>query len=55
MAHQPKTDVVIIGMGAAGGIAAYVLTKAGLNVVGIEAGPRLGNNDFVKELDEVGG
>jgi gluconate 2-dehydrogenase alpha chain len=55
MAQEAKTDVVLIGMGAVGGIAAYVLTKAGLNVVGIEAGPRLGNADFVKQFDEVGG
>src|ERR1700730_10970936 len=51
----PKTDVVIIGLGAAGGIASYVLTTAGLHVVGIEAGPRLGANDFTKELDEIAG
>jgi gluconate 2-dehydrogenase alpha chain len=48
------TDVLIIGMGAAGGIAANVLTKAGLNVVGIEAGPRLSNADFIKRFDELG-
>ena len=56
MARQrtSKTDVVIIGMGAAGGIASYVLTKAGLNVVGIEAGPRLTRHDFIKRLDELG-
>ena len=33
-----KTDVVIVGMGAAGGVAALPLTNAGLKVVGIEAG-----------------
>jgi gluconate 2-dehydrogenase alpha chain len=46
-----KTDVVIIGLGAAGGIAAYVLTKAGLNVVGIEAGGRLTGHD--EKLNEL--
>lgn len=51
----PKTDVVIIGLGAAGGIASYVLTKAGLKVVGIEAGPRRGKAEFVRQLDEIGG
>src|SRR5271170_631032 len=52
---MPKTDVVVIGLGAAGGIAAYALTKAGLSVVGIEAGPYGRVTDFVKQLDELGG
>jgi gluconate 2-dehydrogenase alpha chain len=55
MAPLSKTDVVIIGMGAAGGIASYVLTRAGLRVVGIEAGPRWTRSDFIKQLDELGG
>lgn len=54
MGRLSKTDVVIIGLGAAGGVAAHVLTQAGLNVVGIEAGPHWTTNDFVKRLDEVG-
>lgn len=49
----PKTDVVIVGLGAAGGIASYVLARAGLNVVGLEAGPRLSTKDFVPHLDEI--
>lgn len=51
----PKKDVVLIGMGAVGGIASYVLTEAGLEVVGLEAGPRWSNEDFVQQLDELGG
>lgn len=51
----PKTDVVLVGVGAAGGIAAHVFTQAGLEVVGIEAGPRLGIADFMEHLDELDG
>lgn len=51
----PGTDVVIVGMGAAGGIAAYVLTRAGLKVVGLEAGPRLDIEDFLSKYDELDG
>jgi gluconate 2-dehydrogenase alpha chain len=50
----PKTDVVIVGMGAAGGTAAYVLAEAGLKVVGLEAGPRMNEEDFLAKLDELG-
>jgi gluconate 2-dehydrogenase alpha chain len=46
---------VIIGLGAAGGIAASVLTEAGLNVVGLEAGPRLDHDDFLANDDEISG
>ena len=41
--NPPKKvyDVCIIGSGAGGGTAAKVLTEGGLNVVMLEAGPRL--------------
>src|SRR5437763_10883242 len=45
MATQ-KTDVVIVGVGAAGGILAAELGKAGMNVIGLERGPRLATKDF---------
>ena len=41
-----KTDVVIVGVGAAGGILAAELGKAGMKVVGLERGPRLTTQDF---------
>ncbi|OFW06293.1 MAG: hypothetical protein A3I61_07480 [Acidobacteria bacterium RIFCSPLOWO2_02_FULL_68_18] len=41
-----RTDVVIVGMGAAGGILAAELGKAGLRVIGLERGPRLTTADF---------
>jgi gluconate 2-dehydrogenase alpha chain len=46
-----SADVVIVGLGAAGGIAADVLTAAGLEVTALEAGPRLRAEDMT--LDEV--
>ena len=45
----PKTDVVIVGMGAAGGVAALPLTNAGLKVVGLEAGGWLNPRDFAPD------
>ncbi len=34
----PETDVVVIGLGAAGGVAVLPLARAGLQVIGLEAG-----------------
>ena len=47
-----KTDVVIVGVGAAGGILAAELGKAGMKVIGLERGPRLTTADFAS-LDEL--
>ena len=33
VSSQPVYDVIVVGSGAAGGIAAYVLTLKGLNVL----------------------
>jgi len=46
-----KTDVVIVGMGAAGGVLAAELGAAGMKVIGLERGPRLKTADF--QLDEL--
>jgi gluconate 2-dehydrogenase alpha chain len=47
-----KTDVVIVGMGAAGAVLAAELGKAGMKVIGLERGPRLSTTDF-KPRDEL--
>src|SRR5262249_55054122 len=47
-----KTDVVIVGVGAAGGILAAELGKAGMKVIGLERGPRLATRDFAPQ-DEL--
>jgi gluconate 2-dehydrogenase alpha chain len=44
-----KTDVVIIGLGAAGGVAALPLARAGLQVIGLEAGTWLTPEDFAPD------
>jgi len=44
-----ETDVVIIGLGAAGGVAALPLAQAGLDVIGLEAGTRLTKRDFAPD------
>src|SRR6202171_5443457 len=44
-----KTDVVIVGLGAVGGVAALPLARAGLEVVGLEAGPWLTPRDFAPD------
>ena len=43
------TDVVIVGLGAAGGVAALPLTQAGIEVVGLEAGTWLTKRDFAPD------
>ncbi len=47
--RQRPTDVVIIGLGATGGVAALPLTRAGLNVVGLEAGRWHSPSDFAPD------
>ena len=45
----PATDVVVVGLGAAGGVAVLPLTQAGLDVVGLEAGNALTRRDFAPD------
>ena len=47
-----STDVVIVGTGAAGGILAAELAKAGMEVIALERGPRLKTSDFAGQ-DEL--
>ena len=47
-----KADIVIIGVGAAGGVLAAELGKAGMKVIGLERGPRLATKDFAPQ-DEL--
>ena len=44
-----KTDVVIVGMGGAGGVAALPLAQAGIEVIGLEAGTWLKTPDMVPD------
>ena len=44
-----QTDVVVIGLGGAGGVAVEPLAAAGLEVVGLEAGTRLTPRDFAPD------
>jgi len=44
-----ETDVVVVGLGAAGGVAVLPLAQAGLEVVGLEAGTWLTRKDFAPD------
>jgi len=44
-------DVVVIGLGAAGGVAVLPLARAGLKIAGIEAGTWMGPKDY--RVDEI--
>jgi choline dehydrogenase-like flavoprotein len=45
-----QADVVVIGSGAGGGIAAYELAKAGKKVIVLEAGPYVPSEQFTEML-----
>lgn len=44
-----KTNVVIVGLGAAGGVACLPLAEAGIDVVGLDSGPRLSTRDMAPD------
>ena len=44
-----RTNVVIVGLGAVGGVAALPLTRAGFDVIGLEAGSWLTPSDFAPD------
>ena len=44
-----KTDVVVVGLGAVGGVAVLPLARAGLEVIGLEAGAWLDARDFAPD------
>lgn len=43
---QPEHDVIVIGSGASGGMAAYNLTQKGVNVLMLDAGDHFQRSDF---------
>ena len=43
------TDVVVIGLGMAGGVAVLPLAQAGIEVIGLEAGSWLTRRDFAPD------
>ncbi|MQA92568.1 MAG: hypothetical protein GEU90_20490 [Gemmatimonas sp.] len=45
----PGTDVVVVGLGAAGGVAVLPLVDAGIEVIGLEAGTWLTRRDFAPD------
>ena len=45
----PKTDVVVVGLGAVGGVAVLPLAEAGLEVIALEAGGWLDTRDHVPD------
>lgn len=49
----PKVPVVVVGMGWAGGIVAAELTKAGIQVVGLERGKDRKTSDYLMGHDEL--
>src|SRR5437870_9665541 len=47
--RRKDTDVVVVGLGAVGGIAVLPLAQAGISIVGLEAGTWLTRRDFAPD------
>jgi gluconate 2-dehydrogenase alpha chain len=48
-APTEDADVVLVGVGAMGSLAAHLLARAGLRVVGLEAGPWRSSHDYLPD------
>src|SRR6266853_1796423 len=48
-----RPDVIVVGLGAAGGIIAEQLAKGGAKVVALEKGPEFSDEDFRLKHDEI--
>jgi gluconate 2-dehydrogenase alpha chain len=51
MQRHPSVDACVIGLGASGGVIAAELAKAGLSVVGLEAGPYFKRETFADHAE----
>ena len=48
-----EADVVVIGSGAGGAVAAYELAKAGKSVIVLEAGPYVPSSEFTEDFNQA--
>jgi len=48
-----RTDVIVVGLGASGGIIAEQLASAGVKVIGLDKGPQYSQDDFRLKHDEI--
>jgi gluconate 2-dehydrogenase alpha chain len=48
-----RTNAIVVGLGASGGIIAEQLASAGVKVIGLDKGPNYTNDDFRLKHDEI--